>query len=136
MKVTETQFWDILAKNYGLFARTAQAIEKEFKCTMNRVSVMERAKKQPERLKDIEEQGYDSMEAGFKDLMKEGDDNRLRLDACRHYAKYKGRGRGYVEKQELEHSGNIGTGPDVSKLSDKELSQLKAIQEKMSKGGN
>lgn len=37
------------------------------------------------------------------------------------HLKCQGKKRGYIEKQEIEHSGNLGVSIDVSKLSDKEL---------------
>lgn len=113
MKVTEAQFWNILAKNYGLYSRTARAIEKEFNCTMHRSSVKERAEKHPERLQDIEEEGYDSMEGGFKELM-EDDDKRIKLDAIKSYAKFKGKKRGYVEKQEVDTTHNFPKSIDIN----------------------
>jgi len=103
-RLSDNEFWTILRKNGGLFARTAKAIEREFGFSYNRTSVKERAEKNPEELKDIREQNIDIAEEGLYDLMRNSTKESIRLEAVKYFLKTIGKTRGYVEKQEIDHT--------------------------------
>ena len=116
-RLTDKEFWRILRANGGLFARTAKAIEKEFKRDYARQSVRERALKDPEQLADIEEQNTDTAEEVLFGLFRSNDE-RVRADVAKFYLKHKGKKRGYVEKSEVELSGTLQTELITPKISD------------------
>lgn len=105
-KLSENEFWKILSENAGLFTRTVRAIENQFKITITRQSVRERALKQPERYKEILEQNIDIAEEGLHSLMRSKSET-VRLKAVELFLKTQGKSRGYVEKQQVEHSGEV-----------------------------
>ncbi len=105
-KISDKEFFAVLRENAGLYARTAKAIEQQFQITYTRQAVRDRAEKHPEVLADIEEENIDVAEAGLHSLMS-ADDDRVKLKAIELYLKTKGKKRGYVEKQEVEHSGSM-----------------------------
>lgn len=105
-KISENEFWKILSENAGLFTRTVRAIESQFKITITRQSVRERALKQPERYKEILEQNIDIAEEGLHSLMRSKSET-VRLKAVELFLKTQGKSRGYVEKQQVEHSGEV-----------------------------
>jgi hypothetical protein len=81
-------------------------------------------KKAVEEIKDIE---IDFVESKLHSLI-----NDKCPAAIIFHLKCQGKRRGYVEKQEIEHSGNLGVTLDVTKLSDQ---QLQAIAEGKSVSG-
>lgn len=105
-KLSDKEFWTILRKNAGLFARTARAIEKEFGMSYSRQAVRERAEKQPELLADILEETVDIAEEGLHDLMRSSLPN-IKLKAIELYLKSKGSHRGYHQKEAVSHSGEV-----------------------------
>lgn len=105
-KLSDKEFWTILRKNAGLFARTARAIEKEFGISYSRQAVRERAEKQPELLADILEETVDIAEEGLHDLMRSSLPN-IKLKAIELYLKSKGSHRGYHQKEAVSHSGEV-----------------------------
>lgn len=105
-KLSDKEFWAILRKNAGLFARTARAIEKEFGFSYSRQAVRERAEKQPELLADILEETVDIAEEGLHDLMRSALPN-IKLKAIELYLKSKGSHRGYHQKEAVSHSGEV-----------------------------
>lgn len=105
-KLSDKEFWAILRKNAGLFARTARAIEKEFGFPYSRQAVRERAEKQPTLLADILEETVDIAEEGLHDLMRSPLPN-IRLKAIELYLKSKGSHRGYHQKDTVSHSGEV-----------------------------
>lgn len=106
-KLSEKEFWAILRKNAGLYARTARAIEKEFGISYTRQAVRARAEAKPEQLADILEESVDIAEEGLHDLMRSALPN-VRLKAIELYLKTKGAHRGYTVKDSLTHSGEVG----------------------------
>lgn len=105
-KLTDKQFWTILRKNAGLYARTARAIEKEWGIDYTRQAVKLRAERQPDRLADILEETVDLAEEGLHDLMRNPLPN-IRLKAIELYLKSKGSNRGYHQKEAVSHSGEV-----------------------------
>jgi hypothetical protein len=105
-KLSDKEFWTILRKNAGLFARTARAIEKEFGISYSRQAVRERAEKQPDLLADILEETVDIAEEGLHDLMRSSLPN-IKLKAIELYLKSKGSHRGYHQKEAVSHSGEV-----------------------------
>lgn len=105
-KLSDKEFWTILRKNAGLFARTARAIEKEFGMSYSRQAVRERAEKQPDLLADILEETVDIAEEGLHDLMRSSLPN-IKLKAIELYLKSKGSHRGYHQKEAVSHSGEV-----------------------------
>ena len=105
-KLTDKEFWSILRKNAGLYARTARMIEKEFNITYTRQAVKSRAETNPERLADIIEENVDVAEEGLHDLMRSPLPN-IRLKAIEMYLRTKGAHRGYFTKDSLKHEGEV-----------------------------
>jgi hypothetical protein len=100
-KLSDSEFWEMVRQNGGIYARTAKAIEETFNITYTRQSVKERAEKKPELLADIEDEFLDKAEGGLSDLL-ESTDERVKLEAVKFTLKTKGKKRGYVEKSELD----------------------------------
>jgi hypothetical protein len=107
IKLTDEAFLSILRENGGLYAVTAKAISETYAVTYTRQAVRQRALEHPEELKDIEEEMADIAEEGLQSLMKD-QDPRIKIDAIKFYLKTKGKKRGYVERTEIEHSGEMG----------------------------
>ena len=101
MKVTDIQFWTELRKNKALYSRTARAIEKKYNVTYTRQAVKHRAEKDIDQLNDIVEENLDIAEEVHHKLML-SEDEKIQIKATQFYLKNKGKGRGYVEKQEVE----------------------------------
>lgn len=102
-KLSDKEFWAILRKNAGLYARTARAITAEYGMPYSRQAVRDRAESKPELLKDILEEGVDIAEEGLHELMRSILPN-IRLKAIELFLKSKGKDRGYFDntKQTLE----------------------------------
>lgn len=113
-KISDKNFFAILRENAGLYARTARAIEKQLGIKYTRQSVKERAEKHPQILKDIEEEVLDIAEEGLNSVMRSRSES-IKLDAIKFFLKNKGKVRGYVEKQSIEHS--LGDVPEWMKQS-------------------
>ncbi len=113
-KISDKNFFAILRENAGLYARTARAIEKQLGIKYTRQSVKERAEKHPQILKDIEEEVLDIAEEGLNSVMRSRSES-IKLDAIKFFLKNKGKVRGYVEKQNIEHS--LGDVPEWMKQS-------------------
>jgi hypothetical protein len=105
-KISEKEFWAILRKNAGLFARTARAIEKTLGIPYSRQAVRERAEKDPAQLAEIQEENIDIAEEGLHDLMRSGQDS-VKLRAIELYLKSKGSHRGYFDKADVNHNGKV-----------------------------
>jgi hypothetical protein len=97
--LTDAEFFAILRENAGLFARTARAIEQQYKVPYTRQSVSERAKRHPEELADIIEETIDIAEEGLNTLMRTGTPS-IKLRAIVEFLKAKGKGRGYYDRVE------------------------------------
>jgi len=105
-RISDKEFFTILRENAGLFSRTARAIKKQFKIDYSRQAVRDRALKQPEILEDIKEDNIDLAEEGLHSLMRSKNEN-IKLRSIEMYLKTQGKKRGYIEKQEIEHSGEL-----------------------------
>ena len=101
MKVSDEEFWAELRKNKALYSRTARALEKKYDITYARQSVKERAEKDIDQLNDIVEENLDVAEEIHHKLML-SEDEKIQIKATQFYLKNKGKGRGYVEKQQIE----------------------------------
>jgi len=77
-----------------------------------------------EAAQDAKEAMLDFAEGKLYSKIKDGDNT-----AIIFYLKTQGKARGYIEKQELEHSGNIGNTKDIS---DEELIEI--IERRRSRG--
>lgn len=106
-KISDEQFLSILRENCGLYARTARAITEQFGIPYTRQAVRAKAENFPAELADILEENLDVAEEGLMSLMK-SDNETVRLKAIELYLKTQGKKRGYTEKTEVEHSGEIG----------------------------
>lgn len=106
-RLSDKEFLAILRENAGLYARTARAIRKQYDMPYSRQAVRDRAEKHPEVIADIDEENIDVAEEGLHSLMRSSNE-RVKLDSIKMYLKTKGKGRGYIEKQQVEHSGEIG----------------------------
>lgn len=105
-KISDKEFLAILRECAGLYARTARMIESEFGIKYSRQAVRARAEQFREELEDIEQQNIDIAEEGLHSLMRSKNE-RVRLRAIEMYLKTKGKKRGYIERQEVDHSGNV-----------------------------
>lgn len=107
-KITDKQFWTVLRKNAGLYARTARAIEKEFGISYSRQAVRDRAEKNPDLLFDILEENIDIAEEGLHDLMRSALPN-VKLKAIELFLKSKAKDRGYFQKEQIQnvHEGDV-----------------------------
>lgn len=100
-KISDQQFLSILRENAGLYARTANAIKKQFGISYSRQAVRAKAEKFPEEIADIEEENLDIAEEGLMTLMRKGSES-TRMRAIEVFLKNKGRKRGYNEKTEID----------------------------------
>lgn len=101
-ELTDDQFFACLRECAGLYARTVKTILKEYKVNISRQSVRERALKHPEILEDIKQENIDIAEEGLHTLMKSSKQERVRLRAIEIFLRTIGKGRGYVERQEVD----------------------------------
>jgi hypothetical protein len=101
MKVNDAEFWSELRKNKALYSRTARALELKYNITYTRQAVRERAEKDLDQLNDIVEENLDVAEEIHHNLMRSKDE-KIQIKASQFYLKNKGKGRGYVEKQQIE----------------------------------
>lgn len=99
-KITDAQFWAILRKNGGLFARTAKAIKRDLGEDITRQAVRARALNDPDQYRDILEEVKDTAEEVIQDIMRTGT-NREKLKATEIYLRGPGKDRGYYDKREL-----------------------------------
>jgi hypothetical protein len=118
-RLSEKEFWAILRKNAGIYARTARAIFNEYGIEYSRQAVRDRALKKPEILKDIIEENLDVAEESLRSLMLSKNE-RIRFNAVEFYLRTKGRERGYIEKSINELTGKDGKDLYAS-MSDEEL---------------
>jgi hypothetical protein len=105
-KISDEQFLSILRENAGLYSKTAKAIQEKFSISYSRQAVRDRAASFPEDVKDIEEENLDIAEEGLHSLAKSNNET-IKLKACELILKTKGKKRGYIERNETEHSGSI-----------------------------
>jgi len=101
MKLSNDEFWAGLRESAGLYARAVRLFKKEYGVEISRVAVRDRAMKDSDQLQDIREQNLDIAEEGLHSLMRTKNEN-VKLRAIDLFLKTQGKGRGYVEKQELE----------------------------------
>ena len=101
MKVSDVEFWSALRKNKALYSRTARALELKYNITYSRQAVKERAEKDLDQLNDIVEENLDVAEEVHHNLMMSKDE-KIQIKASQFYLKNKGKGRGYIEKQQIE----------------------------------
>jgi len=106
MKLSNEQFWAGLRESAGLYARAVRLYKKEYNVDITRISVRERAMKDPDQLKDIREQNLDIAEEGLHSLMRTKNEN-VKLRAIDIFLKTQGKGRGYVERQEVAIDGDM-----------------------------
>lgn len=105
-KVSDKEFWTILRKERGIYARTARTIEKTFGISYSRLAVKDRAERYPDRLNDILEETIDIAEEGLHDLMRSSLPN-VKLKAIELFLRAKGSHRGYHNKEQVTHSGDV-----------------------------
>lgn len=129
IRLSEKEFWAILRKNAGIYARTARAISDKYDIEYSRQAVRDRALKKPELYKDIIQESLDVAEEGLHSLMFSKNE-RIRFNAIEFFLRTKGRERGYVEKSVNEITGKDGKDLYAS-MSDedleKELKRLVAL---------
>ena len=109
-KISDEQFLSALRENAGLFAQTAQAIEKQFGIKYTRQAVRSKAETFKDDLLDIYEQNLDVAEEGLLSLMRSKTES-VRLRALELYLKTKGKMRGYTERHDVNISGSINIEP-------------------------
>ena len=97
----QAEYLAVLEKNMGLIAPSCKS------CGIDRTTHYRWMKEYPEfsaRVDEIQESNIDFVEGKLLSQINDGD-----TGAIIWFLKCKGKRRGYVEKQEIEHSGNIGT---------------------------
>lgn len=131
-RLSEKEFWAILRKNAGIYARTAKAIYNEYGIEYSRQAVRDRALKKPELLEDIIEESLDIAEESLRSLMFSKNE-RIRFNAIEFFLRTKGRERGYVEKSINEVTGKDGKDL-LANLSDDELDKkIEELEKKLGK---
>lgn len=105
-KVSDAEFWAVLRKERGIYARAARTIEKEFGITYTRQAVANRAERDLDQLRDIVEETVDIAEEGLHDLMRSPLPN-IRLKAIELYLKSRGANRGYHQRETVSHTGEV-----------------------------
>lgn len=101
--LSDKEFLAYLRNNAGLYARTARAIERDLGIKFTRQAIQMRASKFPNEIKDIKEQNIDIAEEALHDLMRSKNPS-IKLKAAELYLRTIGKGRGYVEKAEVDVS--------------------------------
>lgn len=124
--LTDEEFFSILRINLGLYARTAFAIEQKYNIKYSRQAVRDRALNNPEELLDIKEQNIDVAEDGLFTLIRSKNE-RVRFRAIELYLKTQGRGRGYIQKTEIDLTAKPEY--DLKKLSNEQLIQWIELQQ-------
>lgn len=134
-KISDKEFLATLRECAGLYARTARMIEVEFGIKYSRQAVRARAEQFKEELEDIEQQNIDIAEEGLHSLMRSKNE-RVKLRAIELYLKTKGKKRGYIERQEVDHTskGEKIQGIDYSKLSTSALREIANAEQNNSEG--
>lgn len=103
-KVSDENFWKILAANMGLYENTSRMIKEKLGVSYSRVACYVRANKDPERLKQIYEVRIDLAEITLLKNLKSKDD-RVSQKAAEFLLKTIGKKRGYYEKTEMHLTG-------------------------------
>lgn len=86
---------------------------------------LKRSEKFKQACEDVDEKLKDFVEGKILNHMK-SDDNKISADMCKFYAKTKMKGRGYIEKQEVEHSGNSSVNINLIEKSVEEIKDGKS----------
>ena len=97
------EFLEIFRKNAGRIQASCE------KANLNRATYYDWMKKSPKfkvKCEEVIESLKDFVEGKIITHIK-SQDNKISADMCKFYAKTKMKGRGYIEKQEIEHSGKI-----------------------------
>ncbi len=132
IRLSEKEFWAILRKNAGIYARTARAISDKYGIEYSRQAVRDRALKKPELYEDIIEESLDIAEESLRSLMLSKNE-RVRFNAVEFFLRTKGRERGYVEKSVNEITGKDGKDL-LANLTDDELDKkIKDLEKRLDK---
>lgn len=105
-KIDDVEFWAAMYMGYGIISRVIKVIKRDHGVSMSRQAIHERAKKEPEKLNECREIIIDAAEETLLELMMTGD-KKTRADMAKTVVKTLGKTRGYVEKTETEHSGEL-----------------------------
>jgi hypothetical protein len=103
-KLSDVEFWEGLRASGGLFARAVRYFKEKFNVEITRQSVKIRADKNPELLRDIEEECKDIAEETLQHFIRAEKDKKLKLDATKFYLSTKAKDRGYTKD---EAKGNL-----------------------------
>lgn len=114
MKISDEEFIAILRENAGIYARTARAIEKQYKIPFSRQSVRSRAETFKDALADIQDENVDVAEEGLHTLMRSKNPT-IQLKAIDLFLRAKGRVRGYGDRLDLT-SGDKPLEPFTGKI--------------------
>lgn len=101
MKATDQELLEALQTSCGIYSRAAKSLG------VSRQAVRERVENNPEIKKAVEQMQEaiaDEAEHGLIELIRSTNEQ-IRFNAVKYYLSTKGKGRGYVEKQQLEHQG-------------------------------
>lgn len=99
MKITIKKFKKALEGSIGVYASIAQKLD------VDRSTITKYLKKHPELMPLVEEERERMIDLAENKLFTKI--NSGEWAPIQFYLKTKGKGRGYVEKQEIEHSGEI-----------------------------
>jgi|TARA_R110000772_G_scaffold165159_1_gene276483 hypothetical protein len=106
MKLSNDEFWGGLRESAGLYARAVRLFKKEYDVDITRIAVRDRALKDKDQLQDIREESLDIAEEGLHSLMATTNET-VKLRAIDLFLKTQGKGRGYVERQEVDVDGDF-----------------------------
>lgn len=129
-RLSDREFWAILRKDAGIYARAARTISNKYGIEYTRQAVRDRALKKPDLYKDIIEESLDIAEESLHSLMLSKNE-RIRFNAVEFLLRTKGRERGYVEKSINEITGKDGKDLLANKTVEELESELKNIISKL-----
>lgn len=105
-KLSDADFWSAMYEAYGICNRAVRVIKHRFKIDMSRQAINERANRYPEKIKECREMIIDLGEETIIDVSIKGS-KKERLDAAKSILKTLGKSRGWDEKLNIEHSGEM-----------------------------
>lgn len=105
-KINDVDFWTCMFKGYGILSRVIKIIKRDHNVEISRQALSERANKDKAKLQECREAIVDLAEETIIEVSITGN-KKERLDASKTILKTLGRSRGWDEKINIEHSGEM-----------------------------